>query len=409
MRIVLLLAWRNLWRHRRRTWLTISSMVFSNILLVFMISLQLGSYRMMIDNSLRAFTGHLQVQAPGYNQDPKLRLTVPDGADLSARLRTDLGLETVAARALGFALVSSEERSYGVQIVGTEPAYESAISTLPGLISRGRYFTDLHATETVIGSTLARNLRVDLGDELTMVGSGKDGSFAAGVVTVVGIVDSGLEDLDRSMAQIPLGTFQETFSMGSDVSTVVIVTPDVTDVAAWQSRIEAVLTDTEGIVLLDWVQLQPGLKEAIQADMSSAWFMYGVLIILVSFSVLNTQLMSVMERTREFGTILALGLRPGRLTLLVMLESALMAGLGLVIGILLGITLTAYFQQVGFSYPGMAELADKFNLPSEMFPSLTFLSVLLGPVIVYLGCLLAAIYPALRLRRLEPFEAMRAV
>jgi ABC-type lipoprotein release transport system permease subunit len=409
MRIVLLLAWRNLWRHRRRTWLTISSMVFSNVLLVFMISLQLGSYRMMIDNSLRAFTGHFQVQAPGYNQDPKLRLVVPEATDLSARLRADLDLYTVSARGIGFALVSSEERSFGVQIVGTEPGHEDSVSTLPGLVSQGRYFTDLSAPEIVIGATLARNLRVDLGDELTLIGSGKDGSFAAGVVTVTGIINSGMAELDRSMAQIPLGTFQDVFSMGSDASTVVIVTPDVTDASTWQSRIEAVLDENEDLVLLDWVQLQPGLKEAIQADMSSAWFMYGVLIILVSFSVLNTQLMSVMERTREFGTVLALGLRPGRLTLLVMLESILMAGVGLVLGIFLGVVLTFYYQQVGFAYPGMAELADKFNLPGKMFPSLSVLSVSLGPVIVFLGCLLATIYPALRLRRLEPFEAMRAV
>lgn len=409
MRIVLLLAWRNLWRHRRRTWLTIGSMVFSNILLVFMISLQLGSYRMMIDNSLSAFTGHFQVQAPGYNKDPKLRLTVPDAIGLAARLRSSLELETVAARAMGFALVSSDERSIGVQVVGTEPGFEASVSTLPGLVTEGRYFTDLYADEIVVGSTLARNLKIDLGDELTLMGSGKDGSFAASVSTVVGFIDSGMADLDRSMAQIPLGTFQEVFAMGFDASTVVIVTPDVTDSSTWEPRIEAALAGTENLALLDWVQLQPGLREAIQADMSSAWFMYGVLIILVSFSVLNTQMMSVMERTREFGTIMALGLRPGRLTLLVMLESALMAALGLAIGVLLGLALTAYYQQVGFSYPGMGELADKFNLPEKMFPSLTLVSVLLGPVIVYLGCLLAAVYPALRLRRLEPFEAMRAV
>lgn len=409
MRIVLLLAWRNLWRHRRRTWLTIGSMVFSNILLVFMISLQLGSYRMMIDNSLSAFTGHFQVQAPGYNQDPKLRFTVSDATGLAARLRSSLGLETVAARAVGFALVSSEERSYGVQIVGTEPDFESSVSTLPGLVTEGRYFTDPNADEIVVGRILARNLKVDLGDEVTLMGSGKDGSFAASVSTVVGIIDSGMADLDRSMAQMPLGTFQEVFSMGSDANAIVIVTPDVTDGPTWAPRMEAALADTEGLVLLDWVQLQPGLREAIQADMSSAWFMYGVLIILVSFSVLNTQLMSVMERTREFGTVMALGLRPGRLTLLVMLESALMAALGLAIGVLLGVALTAYYHQVGFAYPGMGELADKFNLPGKMFPSLTLLSVFLGPFIVYLGCLLAAIYPALRLRRLEPYEAMRAV
>ncbi len=409
MTIILRLAWLNLWRHRRRTWLTIGSMVFSNTLLVFMISLQLGSYRMMIDNSLGTFTGHFQIQAPGYNEDPKLRLTVPDAIEMAAGLRAELGLESVAARGIGFALISSEERSYGVQVVGTEPAFEGTVSTLPGLLTQGRYFSDPYADEIVIGTILARNLKVGLGAELTLIGSGKDGSFAAAVSTVVGIIESGMPELDRGMAQIPLGTFQETFSMGSDASTIVIVTPDVTDLSIWRPRIESAIANSTGLVLLDWNELQPGLKEAIQADMSSAWFLYGILIILVAFSVLNTQLMSVMERTREFGTILALGLRPGRLSLLVMLEATFMAALGLAIGVLLGIAVSLYYQKVGFAYPGMAELAEKFNLPGHMYPSLSVLSILLGPVTVALGCLLASVYPSLRLRHLEPFEAMRAV
>ena len=143
--------------------------------------------------------------------------------------------------------------------------------------------------------------------------------------------------------------------------------------------------------------------------MASAWFMYTILIVLVAFSVLNTQLMSVLERTREFGTMMALGLRPARLGLLVMLETCMMTGLGLVLGITLGALVTAYLSVVGFSYPGMAEMAVKFNLPDRMYPAISALSLSLGPVIVACGSLLAAIYPALRLNRLLPIEAMRAV
>jgi putative ABC transport system permease protein len=408
MTVVLRLAWRNLWRHSRRTWLTIGSMVFSNTLLVFMISLQLGSYRMMIDNSLGTFTGHFQIQAPGYNEDPKLRLTVPDAVETSARLRDELKLKTVAARGIGFALVSSDERSYGVQIVGTEPEHEASVSTIPGLVSKGRYFVDLRAEEIVVGSILARNLKVDVGDQVTLLGTGKDGGFAAAIVTIVGIFDTGMADLDRGMAQMPLETFQDIFAMGDESNLIVVTTPNVAHSSAWKPRIDAFLSEQPNLALLDWDQLQPGLREMIQADMSSAWLMYGVLIVLVAFSVLNTQLMSIMERTREFGTVLALGLRPARLSLLVMIESAFMAAIGLFLGILLGVAISTYYQYVGFTYPGMDEMAEKFNMPDRMYPSLSALSILLGPTIVYIGCLAAAVYPALRLRRLEPYEAMKA-
>ena len=137
--------------------------------------------------------------------------------------------------------------------------------------------------------------------------------------------------------------------------------------------------------------------------------MYIVLIVLVAFSVLNTQLMSVLERTREFGTMMALGLKPGRLAQLVMIETGMMTALGLLLGIAVGAAITAYLGQVGFSYPGMDEMAVKFNLPDRLYPVLSPLSLALGPAIVALGSLLAAIYPALRLNLLRPIEAMRAV
>ena len=158
-----------------------------------------------------------------------------------------------------------------------------------------------------------------------------------------------------------------------------------------------------------WDELQPGLRQAIAADMTSAWFMYSVLILLVAFSVLNTQLMSVLERTREFGVIMALGIKPRRLALLVVLETLLMAALGLLIGVLLGAVVAGYLSQAGFAYPGMDELGAKFNMPSVIYPSFDALSLLLGPTVVFVFCLFAAIYPALKLYGLRPVEAMRAV
>ena len=119
--LYLRMAWRNLWRHARRTWLTAMAMIFSNVLLVFMISLQFGSYQMMIDNTLQAFTGHLQIQKQGYNDDPKLRNSFTAIQPLAARLRDELGDARVAARGIAFAMTSSEQRSYGLQITGVEP------------------------------------------------------------------------------------------------------------------------------------------------------------------------------------------------------------------------------------------------------------------------------------------------
>jgi ABC-type lipoprotein release transport system permease subunit len=407
--ITLRLAWRNLWRHPRRTWLTIGAMVFSNALLVFMISLQFGMYDLMIDNTLKSFTGHVQVQAPGYKDEQKIRQVVPDADALADSLRTALGTESVAVRSAAFALLSSEDRSYGVQLFGVDPDYESQVSSIPGLVVEGRYPTLRDAQEIVIGDVLARNLRVEPGDEITLLGSGRDGSFAAAVATVVGIFNSGVAEIDRNIAELPIGFFNDVFYMEDAAHSVVVLAPALSAVDGYVQEVEARLPAGEALVVHDWEALQPGLKQAIQADISSAFFMYGVLVVLVAFSVMNTQLMSVLERTHEFGVVMSLGLTPGRLGRLVILETALMGLGGLLLGALVGGLITLWFNQNGFSYPGMDQMAATFNLPSRFYPEVTFNGLFVGPAVVFVGSILAALYPALRLHWLQPVEAMQVV
>ena len=384
-------------------------MVFSNALLVFMISIQFGMYELMIDNTLQAFTGHLQVQAPGYKDDLKMRQVVPDANTLAKKLRQELGLEAISVRSSAFALLSSEDRSYGVQIFGIDPDYESRVSSIPGLVREGRFLRDRDAQEIVVGKVLARNLRIGIGDELTLLGSGRDGSFAAAVAEVVGIFDSGVTDMDRSIAEIPLGFFDDVFYMEGAGHAIVILTPGLASIEDYVPRVEMLLPADSNLVVHDWDVLQPGLKQAIQADISSAFFMYGILVILVAFSVMNTQLMSVLERTHEFGIVMSLGVTPGRLGSLVILETGMMATAGLLLGAFVGGLITLWFGYNGFSYPGMDQLAANFNLPSRFYPQVTLLTLLLGPFVVFVGSILSALYPALRLHWLHPVEAMRAL
>lgn len=408
MSVTTRLAWRNLWRHGRRTWLTVGAMIFCNALLVFMISFQFGTYSLMIDSSLSVLTGHIQVQQKQYNSEQRMRYSIPDGSALAAQLRDESGIQAMAARGITFALASSEDRSFGIQVMGVQPEFEPQVSTIPGLVKTGRYLQGNDTNEIVIGSVLARNLKVEVGAEITLLGSGRDGSFAAGVATVVGIIDSGMSELDRSIAQVPLGYFQSVFSMDGQVHSIVANVQRLNAVAEAKVQLAGLITSPE-LVVMDWDELQPGLKQAIQADLFSAMVMYAVLIVLVAFSVLNTQLMSVLERTREFGVMMALGLRPAGLARLVFLETAVMSLLGFALGCLLGTAISLYFQANGVYIPGMEEAMDKYNLPGELYPQVSAISVLIGPGIVFIGGMLAAVYPALRLYTLQPVAAMRAV
>jgi len=409
MFIILRLAWRNLWRHKRRTWLTASAIAFSAMLLVFMITLQLGAYDMIIDTSLRTYVGQMQVQHEGYKDKPQMRTTVPQAGQLAAELRRVTGLSSIAVRAQGFALASTAQRSYGVPVVGVQPEYEPEVSTLPHLIKEGRYLSASNAQEAVIGMRLARNLKIKVGDELTLLGSGKDGSVAATVLPVVGIFDSGNPELDRHLVQLPLATFQDVFSMGDDAHAIVISGPDDASIPRIQAQVAAAIAGRPGLLVLDWEQLLPGIRQLIQTDMVQNWITYLALILIVTFSIMNTFLMSVLERTREFGIMLALGATPLRIGSEVMLESAFLTLLGLVIGVALGGGIAVYLHFTGFSFPGMKELYGQFGLPGVIHPKLSLAGFTLGPAVILVFTLLAALYPALRIRKLQPVEAIHAI
>jgi putative ABC transport system permease protein len=409
--VVLRLAWRNLWRHSRRTWLTASAIAFVTVLMVFLITLQLGSYDLMVDSSLRIFTSQMQVQRPGYLDKPQIRKIIPDAEQLAQRLRASPALKGVgvAVRAQGFALVSSGTRTYGVQVVGAEPEHEPAVSTIPRLIKSGRYLSGASAQEVVLGTALARNLNIKVGDELTLLGSAMDGSVAATVLPVVGLFESGMRELDRSLVEVPLRTFQDVFGMGQGAHAIAFLAPELTQLPAMHAAVSGLLPAEPELAVLDWERLIPGLKQLIQADWTTGWFMYVALIVVVTFSILNTFLMSVLERTREFGIMLALGATPLRIGTLVFIETAMLTLIGLGIGVGVGLLVAGYYSVYGFTYPGLKEIMGQYGLPGLIYPQLSATSILLGPGVILLFVLLAALFPVLRIRRLEAVEAIHAV
>ncbi|MDG0980818.1 MAG: FtsX-like permease family protein [Halieaceae bacterium] len=392
------LAWRNLWRHKKRSWLTIGAMVFCNTLLIFLVGLQVGNYRMMIDNTLGVLTGHIQVQTPGYLDSPKLRESMGDSEDLIKEIRATLGTNIkVAPRLAGGALLSSENRSFGAQILGVDPTLEQEFGLLAGTIGQGRWLNS--GTEIVIGETLAKNLQVSVGDELTLLGSGYDGSFAANVLTVVGIFQTSMADMNRGLALIPLAEFQYTFSADNQLNVMAIALPKFGETEDAKARLSTVLAAKQ-LVARDWNELVPGLRQAILSDVISAFFIYLVLVVVIVFSVLNTQLMAVLERRREFGTLLALGIAPVQLGRLVFTETLFLGLLGLTIGVAGGLALNYYLSLHGLQFEGMEEMASKFNISARMYPEISWFTTLAGPSLIFCGAIMASVWPVFKARAL---------
>lgn len=398
--MMLALAWRNLWRHTRRTLLSVVAITATGALTVFLPSLQAGSYQAMIAASGGVLDGYLQIQHPDYLDKPAMRNSfVPPPSVMRA---LDSGGVTLIERATGFALISSQTRSLGAQVVGVEPELEPQVSTLPGNIRSGRYLEQ--EDEIVMGAVLARNLGIEVGQQVTLLGTGHDGSLAVDSLRLVGVFETGFVLLDRQLAEISLERFDQSFSMQRQRHGVILHPPQRVDMPA----LSATLANQQ-LVLRDWRSLQPGLLHAIQLDISSAAVMYVILVLVVCFSLMNAMLMSVLERSREYGMVLALGVRPQRLGGILWLENLMIALIGVGTGALLGALVTLWYQHAGIHFSGAEEVFERYGLSSTIYPLLTPLTLLLGPGVILLVLTLAGFYPVLRVRRLNLLAAMRAV
>jgi len=366
----------------------------------------------MINASVRIHTGHLQVQAKGYHDKKSMRLVVPDPSAVGKLMDGVPEVKAYTFRADAFSLASSKERTYGALVIGVDPVRESQVSTLKQLIRQGNYLAEHDTNQALVGELLAKNLRVEVGDEVTILGQGRDGSIAATVVRVKGIYKSGMEDFDRSSIHVPLKLFQDVYAMRGTVHEVVAVGTALKQVSEMKKAIQAGLRKLDQqntLVALDWDELMPGLLQAIKLDLVSGIIFWFILIVVVAFSILNTFLMAIFERTREFGVLMAIGTSPGRLTRLLLIESAAMTIIGIIVGTIFGCLLTWYFQIHGINLGGASELMSQYGISGRMYPQLSLITALSGPGAVLIITLLTALYPAFKVRRLRPTEAMRAV
>ena len=406
------MAWRNIWRNPRRTILTVCAITFATVLLVFMLSFQFGSYETMINTSVKISTGHLQVQAEKYQEKKSIRFVIPEPRVVAGIVDHIPEVAAYTFRGQAFSLISSKDRTYGVVVTGIDPQKEVNVSRIKKLINTGNFLAAEDVNQALVGKLLAKNLRVTVGDELTLLGQGRDGSIGATVVQVKGIFGSGIDEFDRSAMQIPLATFQDIFSMDEAVHEVVVIGKSLSDVSRIKTQLEdalSVLNNGKPLKTLDWQELMPGLRQAIEMDLVSGLIFYGLLIVVVAFSILNTFLMAILERTKEFGVMMAVGTTPRRLTKILLIESMSMTLIGIIIGICAGIGITYYFQIYGIDFSGGSELLSHFGITGRMYPKLSLLSVSIGPFMVLFFTFFAALYPALKVRRLKPVEAMTAV
>lgn len=401
-------SWRNLLRHRRRTLITAVAMGLGIAMCMATIALQDGLYSRMFDLMVTQSIGHVQVHHPDYPAKKRAHDTLP--AALAEPIRALPEVVSVAPRMYSFALAGGADTSSGAQIVGVSPREEASITGLDHTVNDGAWLSDDAAMQAVVGVDLAEELAVKPGDELVLVGQDAYGGVANDLFTVVGVARTGQVALDRTGIWVHITDLQTFSAMDDRIHEVLVVGDDVKQSAALGVAVSALAAGDDALVRT-WDTVSPQAAQMVTLQEVSAIIVLGIVLTVAALGVLNTMLMSVFERVREFGVLRALGLAPRQLMRLVITETLLLATLATAIGLALGGLLDAYLVYVGldFSVDGKGLNYMGVTLDPVIRGMVRPKGIVLTVVTVYIVTLLAAIWPAVRAARLEPVEAMREI
>ena len=415
---LLQLAWRNLWRNRRRTLITMVAIAFGYVMLLFVACLMAGLRWQMIENGTRLVLSQVQVHAPGYYPNRTIQKTIggTEGTDVNALLTAvtaDPRVLAAAPRAYGFGLVSADNRSAGVELFGVDPDNERRVTVLHTQIVKGKYLSGGTPMGVAIGDKLASTIGVEPGSEVVLLTQASDGSMGNDLYTIIGIFHTGLDALDRGVVVIPLSSLQKLLQLApTRIHEVGIKLQEITEATAVAATLQSRLADIRPVRVMAWPELVPELAGYVQFNHGMTFVLFVIFFLVAVIGIMNTMLMAVFERTRELGMLMALGMQPRQVIALIVAEAAALAGASLLLGGALAVPVLWYLQVHGLELGGATgEVVSLAGVVvghlwygRQDFPAY-------GQAAGGLACtaIVSALYPAWRAAHLRPIIALRKV
>jgi ABC-type lipoprotein release transport system permease subunit len=402
------IAWRNLWRNPRRTWLALAAIGLS-LALVFVYDGILRAYGdWMLETITGPMLGHAQAHAPGWRKDRAMDETLRDASRAVEAVRRDPGVAGARARVYAPALAALGQEGFGVMVLGLDTPAEGGPS---GLLASAK--EPPSGQRVLMGRPLAEVMGVHEGDVVALVGQGADGSLANDLFTVAGLVETPVDLVNRQGVLMDLGTAQELFAMPGEAHEIVVHARDPDRAKEVAARL-AGIPELRGAEVLDWKTLAPEMVALVDL-VQVAWVFVLVLVFAAAAAgVANTMVMATFERSRELGMLLALGTGPGRIVRMVVAEALVLGAAGVLVGVALGGGIVAVTHSAGLDFQaltgrGPSELSFAgMRWSLVLYPRLAFADVARGAAAVLATTLFASAWPAARAARLEPSQALRS-
>lgn len=406
LRILVLLAWRNLWRNHRRTLIMLGAVVVGVWAMIFMTALTMGMVNDMIEDSISVLPGHVQVHHPDYLDDPNIANLLPMTDDEIETTFASAGLRAWATRIKVPAVVSSERASRGVTLLGIDPQREEPMSFVDYDAVDGRFLEGPSDDGLVIGHKLAETLETELGKRVVLMSQDPDNDIADRGFRLVGLFSADVEAYEEQYVFAGKGTVQELLGVGDRVTSIVALGDDYRNVEPVYEKVRALVDG--GVTVSRWTELDSYLGTMLRVMDGFVLVWVIVIFLALSFGLVNTLVMAVFERVREIGLMLALGMKPSSILGQIVIESMMLLVIGLAIGNLLAWA-TIKPLEGGIDISVVAEGMAMMGAASVLYPQLRLEDVILANTVVLILGFFASLSPAWRASRLQPVEAITKV
>lgn len=406
---LLKIAWRNVWRNKRRTLIALIAISLGLVFLAFMDGAIAGFQQTIFGNAVKLQGGNIQVHAPGYKEKakrmPLLPLTDPERVVQVALAQPEVVAASKRINTGGF--LSSHKATMPVVITAIEPETEASMNLVAQNITQGRYLVAEDEDQIVIGRAMADKLKVTLGDRITLVGRATHEQMRRRTMTVVGIYDLGLPEVEKSMVYISLTEAQSLFDLRDQATEVDIALESVGQENDLAASLQAALP---GYEVSTWQELNPEMKQSLDVD-KQVMNIFGLVVLLIAgVGILNLMLMAVFERTREIGLLAAMGLKRREIMGLFLTEGVLIGLLGAIAGFFLGGLVVSVFGRFGIDFSASASMGEMMALLGDkLYPRLTVDLLIQRSLTVAVIAMLASLYPAWQASKREPAEALHYV
>ncbi len=358
------IAWRNLWRNKRRTLITSASVFFGVFFAVMMTSMQKGSFENMISNMAKFYSGYVQIQERNFKETPSVNNSFTLSDELLEAIRNNKDITSSTKRIETFALASNDEKSYPSFVLGIEPEKENHKSGLSKYIEKGTYLEN-GSVDIMVGSMLAENLNIGIGDSLILLGQGYHGVTAVGIYRIGGLLDFPLPDLSKQVIYMDITNCQKFSSLPNSITSNVLMVESTGKISKVMSDLEPYIG--EEIAIYSWKELMPEILNLIEGKESSGAMVKTLLFMIIGFGVWSTIMMMMHERRRELGVMVAIGFQKGKLLFMMLVESAFIGLIGIASGLIVSYPIFYYLYKNPIIVTGeMAETYESMGFEAKI-------------------------------------------